>query len=574
MKLHELVRRTYNKILKPLFKIEVLSDIGWENISSLNIAENKHVIQIKTKNYKLICTPDHILIDINGNEIFAKDSYDKIIQCETGGEKVISVTYLDKTQTVYDLSLTGDNHLFFANDILSHNCLILDEMAFIPNNIIDDFFASVMPIISSSKNSKAIIVSTPNGASGLYYELWQQANSKSKEGNLDGWKPFRIYWWETGGIRDEAWKQKQIATIGLERWKQEFECDFLTSSTKRLIPEDVLERYKMKLSEYKTLNLINGKKHKILSENEDRVYEFTMWHSFKPDRTYAASADISEGLGGNADSSVLYVWDITDLSEIIMCAKFSSNKVSTVEFAFITNRILSLYNNPWLIAERNGISGGMLDSLKITYKYPHIVQEGKRGEHGIFSHVQTKGKACLWTREMMTNGCFGFKLYDSDLIDEFYTFVKKDTKGVHAVYTALPKTHDDHVMTFIWLCYLLHNEIIEKYYIVATTIQTGLDQIYPRRIEPQQIYTDADIQNITDDPIYKDFLEFKAELQKKLNIEIDKENNTNDSFYQHNNQVDIYFQDPVPRALSYGSKLNTENNFIPGIFINGGGWSF
>ena len=485
------------------------------------------------------------------------------------------VTY-NKASIVFSnmSSITASSTSSSAARGQSCNCLILDEMAFIPNNIIDDFFASVMPIISSSKNSKAIIVSTPNGANGLYYELWQQANSKSKEGNLDGWKPFRIYWWETGGIRDEAWKQKQISTIGLERWKQEFECDFLTSSTKRLIPEDVLERYKMKLSEYKTLNLINGKKNKILSENEDRVYEFTMWHSFKPDRTYAASADISEGLGGNADSSVLYVWDITDLSEIIMCAKFSSNKVSTVEFAFITNRILSLYNNPWLIAERNGISGGMLDSLKITYKYQNIVQEGKRGEHGIFSHVQTKGKACLWAREMMTNECFGFKLYDSDLLDELYTFVKKDTKGIHAVYTALPKTHDDHVMTFIWLCYLLHNEIIEKYYIVATTIQTSLDQIYPRRIEPQQIYSDADIQNITDDPIYKDFLEFKSELQKKLNIEIDKENNTNDSFYQRNNQVDIYFQDPVPRMLSYGNKLNTENNFIPGIFINGGGWSF
>lgn len=57
----------------------------------------------------------------------------------------------------------------------SGNVIIIDEMAFIPKNIIDDFFASVMPVISSSKNSKSIIVSTPNGASGLYYELWQQA---------------------------------------------------------------------------------------------------------------------------------------------------------------------------------------------------------------------------------------------------------------------------------------------------------------------------------------------------------------------------------------------------------------
>lgn len=57
----------------------------------------------------------------------------------------------------------------------SGNVIVIDEMSFIPKNIIDDFFASVMPIISSSKKSKAIVVSTPNGASGLYYDLWQEA---------------------------------------------------------------------------------------------------------------------------------------------------------------------------------------------------------------------------------------------------------------------------------------------------------------------------------------------------------------------------------------------------------------
>jgi len=53
-----------------------------------------------------------------------------------------------------------------------------------------------------------------------------------------------------------------------------------------------------------------------------------MWHEFKPNRTYMASMDISEGVGG--DYSVLYVWDVTDLSSVKMCAKFSSNTVSLV----------------------------------------------------------------------------------------------------------------------------------------------------------------------------------------------------------------------------------------------------
>ena len=66
-----------------------------------------------------------------------------------------------------------------------------------------------------------------------------------------------------------------------------------------------------------------------------------MWHEFDANRTYLASADISEGVG--ADASVLYIWDVTDLADIKMCAKFSSNTISVVQCAYIANKILTLY---------------------------------------------------------------------------------------------------------------------------------------------------------------------------------------------------------------------------------------
>lgn len=84
----------------------------------------------------------------------------------------------------------------------SAGVLILDEFAFVPKNVADEFFASVMPIVSSSKNSKIIMVSTPNGASGKYYDIWQTANNKDAGANKEGWAPFRIYWYEVPG-RDE-----------------------------------------------------------------------------------------------------------------------------------------------------------------------------------------------------------------------------------------------------------------------------------------------------------------------------------------------------------------------------------
>lgn len=54
---------------------------------------------------------------------------------------------------------------------------------------------------------------------------------------------------------------------------------------------------------------------------------------------------------------------------------------------------------------------------------------------------------------MMTTQGFGWTLYDKDLIDEFETFVKKENKGVHMIYQAIPPAHDDHVMAWIWACY-------------------------------------------------------------------------------------------------------------------------
>ena len=577
MKLHELVRRTYDKILKPIFKVEVLSDKGWEEIDSLNIAYNNSVCKVILEDdSELICSEDHILIDSDNEEVFAKDCLGKQLYCEDKHKIVKAIQKLDKLQTVYDLSLKGTNHLFYVNNILSHNCLMIDEMAFIPKNIIQDFWASVIPIVSSSKNSKIIVVSTPNGADGLYYQLWQQANSKNA--NSEGWKPFRIHWWEAGEIRDEKWKQQQIASIGLERWKQEFECDFLTSTTKRLIPDDILEKYRMELGELRVKNkeFLDGKKQKIISDDETKLYEFTMWYEFQKDKTYAASGDIAAGNGG--DSSVLYIWDITHLNDIKLCAKFDSDRVSIPEFAFITTKMLKLYGNPYYICERNGVGTGYIDVLRYTYQYEKIVTEGKNNDYGVFSHVSIKSKACLWTRDMMTTQGFKFTMYDKDLINEMSTFVKKDTRGQYLSYVALNGAHDDHIMSFVWLCYLLQSDIIERYYIVCETFKDSLGNTYAKTVLPQEAYNTQTVQEITKDPLYKDFLDFKEQVSQKIGaqLELEKKAAENDEF-QFSKPFDPYFNDfdtaswNSQQNMQFNNRIAAQNlnpnNKMPSFFI-------
>lgn len=243
----------------------------------------------------------------------------------------------------------------------SCNCVVCDETAFVPNNVASKVFESIYPVLSSSKKSQFIMVSTPNGAdpNNLYYEIWSKANSKNKESNTDGWKPFRFDWWDVPG-RDEQWKKNTIASIGEKRFAQEFANEFLTSdSTKKLIPDDIIEKYRIKIQEYKKSNTNQGKDLAIFSQDGTKTYTIRMYHEFNPNRTYLCSSDIAEGIG--KDSSVLYIWDITDLSNIKMCLRFSDNTISIMDFAYITNEICKLYANPFLACESNGLAIGYIE---------------------------------------------------------------------------------------------------------------------------------------------------------------------------------------------------------------------
>ena len=100
----------------------------------------------------------------------------------------------------------------------SINILFCDEFAFVPKNIAEKFWRSNYPTIGNS--GEIILVSTPNGANGLYYDIWQSANKG--DGGYP-FQPFKVEWYEVPG-RDEKFKRDTIASIGTIAWLQEYEC--------------------------------------------------------------------------------------------------------------------------------------------------------------------------------------------------------------------------------------------------------------------------------------------------------------------------------------------------------------
>ena len=103
------------------------------------------------------------------------------------------------------------------------NIIFLDEFAYVPNNIAQEFFSSVYPTISSGQSSKVMIVSTPHGMN-MFYKMWMDANNKRNDYKV----PIEVHWSEVLS-RDEAWKEQTIRNTSLEQFQTEFECEFLGS---------------------------------------------------------------------------------------------------------------------------------------------------------------------------------------------------------------------------------------------------------------------------------------------------------------------------------------------------------
>lgn len=542
---------------------QVLSENNtWNNIVSINKTVKYCIWNVEFSDGRILrCADNHILIDINGREVFARDCICNIFK--DSNQKIISVKAVhseDIYENMYDLSLAEDtNHLYYTNGILSHNSttyciyllwflifnpekkvliaankkttaleilgkvqlayemlpnwikpglstynksemvfgnlssiraeatssdaargvscniLVLDEFAFAEQP--EKFWASVYPIVSSDINGKVLIVSTPNGVGNLFYNLWEKANSGGKD-NIEGWVPFRVDWWEVPD-HDEKWKQQQIASLGsVEIFNQEFGNQFLSSTFKKLISDDIIMNFRKKISTY------NIKEDEVLVNPDDINCKFTyiQYHKFDPRKTYIASGDSSEGTGG--DDSVLYIFDITQFNDIKMCAKFSRNDISTTEFAYVIYNILRQYYNPYLAIERNTTGTAVLDALCSTvYNYENVVVLNKHGRPGIMSHMQIKQKACMWIRELLSIEDFNIEIYDKQLIDEMDTFIKKDT-AQHVVYAAMLKKHDDHIMSFIWAMYILTNDLLQKYYNILNWTNTSIGKSIPGTITP------------------------------------------------------------------------------------------
>ena len=324
---------------------------------------------------------------------------------------------------------------------MSFNIIFLDEFAFVPNHIADEFFASVYPTISSGKSTKVIIVSTPKGMNH-FYRMWHDAERRKND-----FVATEVHWSEVPG-RDEKWKEQTIANTSEEQFRAEHLCEFLGSIGTLINP-----------SKLKTLVYDDPVKR---GEKGLDVYEEP-----KEDHDYLMTADVARGIGN--DYSAFIVFDITNFPYKVV-AKYKNNEIKPMLFPSIIEKVAKAYNNSWILIEINDIGDQVANILHYDLEYNNILMCSMKGRAGQIVGSGFSGKrtqmGVRMTASVKKLGCSNLKLLieddklivnDYDIIAELTTFIQK-----HNTFEAEEGCNDDLAICLVIFSWLVAQEYFKE----------------------------------------------------------------------------------------------------------------
>ena len=168
------------------------------------------------------------------------------------------------------------------------HCLYVDEAAYVPENIMQAFWKSVYPTLSSSLISQCIVSSTPNGMNNKFFELWDKAQRQE-----NSFVPVRVDWWEVPG-HDEEWAKQMRRDFGDEEFDQEFGLQFNVNS-KLLLGSSELSFMKRieKVYQWVELDKTNQEHNEYRNLKWDPSFDPN--EKLKPYERIVLSVDLGEG---------------------------------------------------------------------------------------------------------------------------------------------------------------------------------------------------------------------------------------------------------------------------------------
>ena len=334
---------------------------------------------------------------------------------------------------------------------MSFNILFLDEFAFVPNHVADSFFASVYPTITSGKNTKVIIVSTPHGMNH-FYRLWHDAERQKND-----YVPTDVHWSEVPG-RDDKWKKTTIKNTSEAQFKVEFECEFLGSVDTLIAP-----------SKLKTL---------IYDNPIQRSAGLDVYEPSKENHDYVMTVDVARGVG--EDYSAFVVVDITEFPHRVV-AKYRNNDIKPMLFPNIIFEVARNYNSSFILCEVNDIGDQVASILQYDLEYQNLLMCSMRGRAGQIVGQGFSGKktqlGVKMSKTVKKVGSLNLKTLieedklifsDYEIISELTTFISK-----HNTFEAEEGCNDDLAM-----CLVIYAWLVQMDYFKELTDQDVRKRLY------------------------------------------------------------------------------------------------
>ena len=322
----------------------------------------------------------------------------------------------------------------------SYNIIFLDEFAFIPNHIADQFFASVYPTISSGTKTKVIMVSTPHGMNH-FYRYWHDA-----ERGKNQYVATEVHWSEVPG-RDSEWKKQTIANTSEQQFKVEFECEFLGSVDTLIAP-----------SKLKSL---------VYDDPIKRNKGLDVYLEYKEGHDYLITVDVARGVGG--DYSAFVIYDITEFPHVIV-AKYRNNEIKPMIFPNIIHEVAKAYNNPFILCEVNDVGDQVAAIIQYDLEYQNLLMCSMRGRAGQIVGQGFSGKKTQLGLKMSKTvkkiGCLNLKTMieedklifnDYEIISELTTFIQK-----HNSFEAEEGCNDDLAMCLVIYAWLVAQDYFKE----------------------------------------------------------------------------------------------------------------
>ena len=272
--------------------------------------------------------------------------------------------------------------------------LVMDEVSFYPDTLPDgsEPWSSVIMPITKARKPKVLVISTPKGKRGLFYEMYLRGVGQEK-----GFREITATIYDDKLVTEEEIEdiKRRVSPMAFE---EEFMVRFLDSSV------TFFRGYENVFSDY------------VYNENAKQ------W--------------IGIDLSANGEDATI----VTKVNELMQVKQYKVEGTLDSKYQQIASIINSTSNLQMSYLEINGIGAVMLNEIQKLVSNKSKLREWTTTN-------QTKEKAVSSLAMAIANKEIHFSNEDKELFSELGTFIVKYTKTGHIQFEALSGHHDDRIMS-------------------------------------------------------------------------------------------------------------------------------